>query len=147
MGSPDEQQQQQQQQLRDGTRRRHSATTSKILAIVRVRPGTGQAAGPSRSTAPHIELNSAHGTISLLQQPDRCFAFDDVLDESTTQEQVFQAVCPPLLRDLVRGVSATLFAYGQTSSGKTFTTIGEPDNRGILPRLLDQLFAKLRQEL
>ena len=33
-----------------------------------------------------------------------------------------------------------LFAYGITNSGKTYTMSGEPDQPGILPRIMDVLF-------
>jgi kinesin family protein 5 len=49
------------------------------------------------------------------------------------------------LADVLQGYNATVFAYGQTSSGKTFTMEGpdhrDPVYRGIIPRTVDALFA------
>lgn len=38
-----------------------------------------------------------------------------------------------------------IFAYGQTGSGKTYTMLGNEENRGIIPRAIQQVFASSRQ--
>ncbi len=38
-----------------------------------------------------------------------------------------------------------IFAYGQTGSGKTYTMLGDEENRGIIPRAINQIFASSRQ--
>lgn len=44
----------------------------------------------------------------------------------------------------MKGFNGTIFAYGQTSSGKTFTMEGpgidSEENRGIIPRMMDEVF-------
>ena len=50
-----------------------------------------------------------------------------------------------ILAQIMAGYSTALFAYGQTGSGKTTSMMGDPispTERGILPRLLDDLFAR-----
>lgn len=47
--------------------------------------------------------------------------FDDVFDEAATQEDAFKQTCAPLLDDVLRGSHASLFVYGQTGTGKTYT--------------------------
>jgi hypothetical protein len=42
----------------------------------------------------------------------------------------------PLLKRFMRGVDALLFAYGVTSAGKTFTVQGNPEQSGLIPRML-----------
>eukprot|EP00163_Fabomonas_tropica_P011676 TRINITY_DN2247_c0_g1_i2.p2 TRINITY_DN2247_c0_g1~~TRINITY_DN2247_c0_g1_i2.p2 ORF type:complete len:102 (-),score=12.77 TRINITY_DN2247_c0_g1_i2:202-507(-) len=49
------------------------------------------------------------------------FTFDNVLDTSTTQGQVFEAAGRTIVEDLLKGYNGTIFAYGQTGSGKTHT--------------------------
>lgn len=49
------------------------------------------------------------------------FVFDDALNETVTNDDVFQATVQPLVRTLFYGGKATCFAYGQTGSGKTYT--------------------------
>ena len=43
------------------------------------------------------------------------------------------------------GVNGTIFAYGVTSSGKTHTMMGEPDEAGIVPRTVGQVFELIEQ--
>ena len=40
------------------------------------------------------------------------------------------------------GYNACIFAYGQTGSGKSFSMMGTDDNKGIIPRLCEELFKR-----
>lgn len=66
--------------------------------------------------------------------------FDHVFDMDSTQEDVFDKVGEPVLKNILDGFNGTIMAYGQTSSGKTHTMQGydlsEKDNRGIMPRIV-----------
>ncbi|KDO20679.1 hypothetical protein SPRG_13431 [Saprolegnia parasitica CBS 223.65] len=79
--------------------------------------------------------------------PPNSFTFDNVFGEDSTQQEVFEAVAKPVVADVLEGYNATIFAYGQTSSGKTFTmegaSIDDPGLRGIIPRTATELFARL----
>lgn len=44
---------------------------------------------------------------------------------------------------LLQGYNACIFAYGQTGSGKSYTMMGTSDNKGIIPRLCDELFFEI----
>jgi hypothetical protein len=56
----------------------------------------------------------------------KTFTFDYVMDESTTQKEIFDHIGVKNLIDFaLDGYSTTIFAYGQTGSGKTFTISGE----------------------
>jgi hypothetical protein len=87
-------------------------------------------------------------------------AYDLVFGETSEQVEVFDNV-KPLLNDVLNGINGTVFAYGQTSAGKSHTMIGpngganvlrgNPENWGLLPRaseyLLNTLAEKERQGL
>ncbi|RLO01906.1 hypothetical protein DYB28_001404 [Aphanomyces astaci] len=77
------------------------------------------------------------------------FTFDSVFGEDSTQQQVFDEVARPVVADIMEGYNATIFAYGQTSSGKTFTmegaSIDDEALRGIIPRTATELFARLME--
>lgn len=49
------------------------------------------------------------------------FYFDDVFPENTSQETVFQSACLPIVTDVLKGNNGSLFVYGQTGTGKTYT--------------------------
>lgn len=66
--------------------------------------------------------------------------FKKVFNTKTTQKEMFDQIAFPLVEDLILGKNSLLFAYGVTNSGKTYTMSGEPDQPGILPRIMDVLF-------
>ncbi|XP_025084213.1 kinesin-like protein KIF23 isoform X2 [Pomacea canaliculata] len=82
-------------------------------------------------------------TVELVP-PEYQFKFCHVFDEYASQKAVFEYVSLPLVEDLVFGRNGLLFTYGITSSGKTYTMTGTPQDPGILPRCLDVLFNSIQ---
>ncbi|KAL3657397.1 hypothetical protein V7S43_017716 [Phytophthora oleae] len=84
-----------------------------------------------------IEVKAADGS------PQK-FTFDHVFGEDTDQKMVFESVAQPVVQDIMAGYNATIFAYGQTSSGKTYTmegaNIDHPELQGIIPRTATEIF-------
>uniref|UniRef100_A0A672N298 Kinesin-like protein n=1 Tax=Sinocyclocheilus grahami TaxID=75366 RepID=A0A672N298_SINGR len=71
------------------------------------------------------------------------YAFDRVFPTNTTQEQVYNTCAKQIVRDVLGGYNGTIFAYGQTSSGKTHTMEGnlhDPQQMGIIPRIAEDIF-------
>ncbi|XP_017338589.1 kinesin-1 heavy chain isoform X2 [Ictalurus punctatus] len=71
------------------------------------------------------------------------YMFDRVFQSNTTQEQVYNACAQKIVKDVLEGYNGTIFAYGQTSSGKTHTMEGnlhDPDGMGIIPRIVQDIF-------
>ena len=52
------------------------------------------------------------------------FSFDKVFDANCTQEDVYSYAAAPVIDSVIKGFNGTIFAYGQTSSGKTHTMEG-----------------------
>ncbi|KAJ1926907.1 Kinesin- motor protein [Tieghemiomyces parasiticus] len=81
----------------------------------------------------------------------RTYMFDRVFGPDATQENLFQEVAMPLIEEVTKGYNCTLFAYGQTGTGKTYTMEGDLegtqgqlcDQSGIIPRTLYHLFEHL----
>ncbi|XP_064156305.1 kinesin heavy chain-like [Anguilla rostrata] len=73
----------------------------------------------------------------------KSFAFDHVFPTNTTQEQVYNTCAKQIVTDVLGGYNGTIFAYGQTSSGKTHTMEGklhDPQQMGIIPRIAEDIF-------
>uniref|UniRef100_H2LG03 Kinesin-like protein n=1 Tax=Oryzias latipes TaxID=8090 RepID=H2LG03_ORYLA len=71
------------------------------------------------------------------------YAFDRVFPTNTTQEQVYNTCAKQIVKDVLYGYNGTIFAYGQTSSGKTHTMEGklhDPHQMGIIPRIAEDIF-------
>jgi len=75
------------------------------------------------------------------------YKFSKVFDENSTQEEVFELTCKPLLDDLIfNQKSGLVFTYGMTNAGKTYTVIGTPECPGILPLALKNLLERYGYE-
>eukprot|EP00042_Codosiga_hollandica_P052134 m.656332 g.656332 ORF g.656332 m.656332 type:complete len:728 (-) comp58428_c0_seq1:94-2277(-) len=83
-------------------------------------------------------------TITIEGQRKAVFTFDRVFAMDSTQEDVYQYTARSIVEDVLKGYNGTIFAYGQTSSGKTFTMegpTGQGPLRGIIPRIVEDIFA------
>ncbi|XP_041946791.1 kinesin heavy chain-like isoform X1 [Alosa sapidissima] len=73
----------------------------------------------------------------------KSYVFDRVFPTNTTQEQVYNTCAKQIVKDVLGGYNGTIFAYGQTSSGKTHTMEGklhDRQNMGIIPRIAEDIF-------
>ena len=50
------------------------------------------------------------------------------------------------MENIFAGYNACIFAYGQTGSGKSYTITGSENNKGLLPRLCEDLFKRIEQQ-
>ena len=89
------------------------------------------------------ERNSIKKTSTDTQKiQEKLFKFNEVFDINSTQDDIFQKVAKPLVDSVIKGYSCTILAYGQTSSGKTFTMRGESNDestKGITTRSMEHL--------
>ncbi|XP_012160198.1 kinesin-like protein Klp98A isoform X2 [Ceratitis capitata] len=72
------------------------------------------------------------------------WSFDEATNHFATQEEVYNDLGTDVVNCAFEGYNACVFAYGQTGSGKTFTMMGTPDNPGLIPRICQELFARMR---
>jgi len=73
----------------------------------------------------------------------RPYTFDRVFKPSASQEFVYTESAKPIVSDVLAGYNGTIFAYGQTASGKTHTMegiIGDSTWQGIIPRIIQDIF-------
>ncbi|CAD5189885.1 unnamed protein product [Musa acuminata subsp. malaccensis] len=68
------------------------------------------------------------------------FAFDHVFDPSYNNAMVYDLLIKSIIQAAVDGFNGTAFAYGQTSSGKTFTMSGSEEEPGIIPLAVEDVF-------
>lgn len=75
---------------------------------------------------------------------DHSFQFDRVFRWDASQKDVYDYAAKPIINGVLRGFNGTVFAYGQTASGKTYTMEG-PDiedkvYQGVIPRMVWSIF-------
>ena len=74
------------------------------------------------------------------------FNFDKVFNQYATQEEAYTSVVAPVVHEVLEGFNCTVFAYGQTGTGKTHTMEGQiddPELKGIIPRAVEHIFETL----
>lgn len=97
------------------------------------------------------------GPSSAVPNPKKTYTYDHVFGPDATQQDVYRGVVEPIVDEVLQGYNCTVFAYGQTGTGKTHTMEGRRDsemvtieerriaeNAGIIPRAVKQVFDHLR---
>ncbi len=87
------------------------------------------------------------------KQKSPVFTFDAVFSEVSDQKEVFEQTAAPLIEKLTEGYNATILAYGQTNSGKTYTLLGDKIQAnelsplsGITMRSIRSVFERLERK-
>ena len=91
-----------------------------------------------------IEYNGP-STVFKNRTREQTYAFDFAFDKYTSQITVFENGTKFLIDGVVNGYNATVFAYGATGAGKTYTMLGNDNNPGIMPLTLQDLFKKVNK--
>jgi hypothetical protein len=106
--------------------------------------GRGSQAGRARGSG---EPAGRRG--SPVGDPDT-WTFDAVFNNAFTQKDIFMQEVQPLCDAVLQGYNATVFAYGQSGSGKTFTMTGDlqghdPAKHGMMPQAVEYLFDEIKK--
>ncbi|CAD8201892.1 unnamed protein product [Paramecium octaurelia] len=124
---------------------------SNILVAIRVRPLSQK----ERSLSEFETIRILDNKMIVLMDPEQereedllrknrlketNFAFDFVFDQWAPQQMIYENTTEFLLEGVLEGYNTTVFCYGATGSGKTFTMIGNQQDVGLMPRALQQLF-------
>lgn len=109
----------------------HSCSVS-----VRVRPLSPVEA--EKGAAWKIEGNSIQPTGK--DAAEGVYTLDNIFDSAWSTEAVYQHTTKDLVTKAMGGFNGTVFAYGQTSSGKTHTMRGTASQPGIVPLAVQDVF-------
>ncbi|KAK9448988.1 P-loop containing nucleoside triphosphate hydrolase protein, partial [Limtongia smithiae] len=111
-----------------------------ITVSVRLKPAPSI---PTNSSAQQQQQPQWTFTPTSLSSPDvGAFTFDHVFDGSATSRAVYDATARSLVHAAVDGYHATVFAYGMTGTGKTYSMRGIPSSPGIIPLAISDIFAQ-----
>lgn len=111
--------------------------SENIKVFIRFRPLHKREEGKTQNY--NLVVDSKKGRVEF---PDKnaCFSFDGVFSSGTTQDAVYNSVAKNAVEAVIQGYNSCVFAYGPTSSGKTFTMFGTPSDPGIIPRACSHIF-------
>jgi kinesin family protein 5 len=98
-----------------------------------------------------VELIIKPGAISIgdASGEPREFPFDYAFDNTTTQTDVYEHCAQKSVQDIFQGYNGTIFAYGQTGAGKSWSMMGDKTdetNKGIIPRAAENIFASIADD-
>ena len=82
-------------------------------------------------------------TLEQSHEGNAPFTFDRVFGTSSQQIDIFDFSIRSTVEDVMNGYNGTVFAYGQTGAGKSFTMMGDMDDnhfKGVIPRIMEQIF-------
>uniref|UniRef100_A0A7S4K938 Kinesin motor domain-containing protein n=1 Tax=Odontella aurita TaxID=265563 RepID=A0A7S4K938_9STRA len=125
--------------------------SSSIQVAVRLRPMNEKE--KKHGTLPVVTASTADKSVTVIKgqgarQARSHFNFDHVFTSFSAQEEVFEQTLKPVIGDVLKGYESTVFAYGQTGTGKTHTMEGDlsdPDMHGVIPRSAQSIFETLRK--
>ncbi|ESP00097.1 hypothetical protein LOTGIDRAFT_213295 [Lottia gigantea] len=99
-----------------------------------------------------VKVDSVQGTFTVENrnaaqgEPPKTFTFDIVFGPDCKQVDVYNVIARPVVDCVLEGFNGTIFAYGQTGTGKTFTMEGVrtiPELRGIIPNSFAHIFGAI----
>ncbi|XP_076907273.1 kinesin-like protein KIN-5C [Bidens hawaiensis] len=132
-----------------------------VQVLLRCRPFSDD---ELRNNAPHVvTCNDQQREVAVSQsiagkQIDRVFTFDKVFGPSAHQKDLYEQAVVPIVNEVLKGFNCTIFAYGQTGTGKTYTMEGDirrsksgpkgelPSGAGVIPRAVKQIFDTLEHQ-
>jgi centromeric protein E len=124
-----------------------AASSNGIAVAIRVRPLNERERKVHK--APAWRVDSESSSIVQLDASGKpvansSFAFDHVFDEASSTDEIYVRSAKQVVRSVMEGINGTIFAYGQTSSGKSFTMNGDKKCPGIIPMAIDDIFSYIQ---
>ncbi|XP_062399549.1 centromere-associated protein E [Sardina pilchardus] len=120
---------------------------SAVKVCVRVRPLIQREEAAAENAEPvQLYWRADKQTIHQVDDgnPTKSFSFDRVFSAEESTNQLYQDIAKSLVVSTVEGYNGTIFAYGQTSSGKTFTMMGSSRTPGVIPLAMEDVFQTIK---
>ncbi|EAW11785.1 putative kinesin family protein (KipA) [Aspergillus clavatus NRRL 1] len=123
---------------------KHKQARGNVIVSVRVRPDVHGADGP----APNGEwmVDGRRGLVSYRgKEGGGDYLYDNVFPPHEHNAKVYDAAAKRLVRRVMEGYHGTVFAYGMTGTGKTFSMQGTATSPGVIPLAITDIFSFIRE--
>ncbi|TRY83649.1 hypothetical protein DNTS_017542 [Danionella cerebrum] len=128
-----------------------SKSSESVKVVVRCRPMNEKerVAKFNRVVAVDVKLGQVavqNPRVTSSHEHPKVFTFDSVYDWNSKQMELYDETFRPLVDSVLFGFNGTIFAYGQTGTGKTYTMEGvrnDPDRRGVIPNSFEHIFTHI----
>ncbi|XP_060082494.1 kinesin-like protein KIF3A [Ylistrum balloti] len=130
--------------------KKSAADTDNVQVCVRCRPLNGTE--EKQGCVMCVNVDEVRGCVTVKNptatqgEPPKTFTFDTVFAPNCKQVDVYNKTARPIVDCVLEGYNGTIFAYGQTGTGKTFTMEGVrtvPELRGIIPNSFAHIFGHI----
>lgn len=120
-----------------------------VRVVVRCRPFSKRERAECENI---LEIDDKLGQITIRNpkappdEPMKVFTFDSVYGWDSKQSDIYDDAVRPLVESVLQGFNGTIFAYGQTGTGKTHTMQGitnDPERRGVIPNSFQHIFTQI----
>lgn len=139
---------------RKSERKAAAAASKNFKVVIRVRPPLERELHGDKPFQNVIAVGDTERSITISENlsakdaslfSSHSFTFDHVYGQDCNQRKVYDNTAKAVVDSSLQGYNATIFAYGQTGTGKTFTMEGKQgfkmnNERGIIPRAIEQIF-------
>jgi len=126
-----------------------SAKQERVQVSVRIRP-FNDSEKELDPTTPIKSIDQKNNSLRIQKDYDtKSFSYDHIYPEESNQAEIFEETSKNVVKSVLAGYNGTIFAYGQTGTGKTYTMVGEfgdEINKGIIPRAFDYIFENVKQD-
>ncbi|XP_064323111.1 kinesin-like protein KIF19 [Phalacrocorax carbo] len=139
-----------------GPKRGHEGDSEdqQLAVALRIRPmSAAELAEGARPIADRVDeqvvvlrdpMEDPNDVLRASRSREKSYIFDVAFDSTATQETVYRATTQGLIAGIISGYNATIFAYGPTGCGKTYTMLGTDSDPGICTRALGDLFQAIK---
>jgi hypothetical protein len=118
-----------------------------IQVVVRCRPLNKKEIDENRKSIIVIDVEARQVSIKNpenLSEPPKYFTYDAAYDDKTQQKVFYDESCFSVIEGTLEGFNSTIFAYGQTGCGKSFTMQGPSTTveelKGVIPNSFSHIF-------
>jgi centromeric protein E len=115
---------------------------SKINVTVRIKPLSDSEKGQEKN---HLWNLVGENTLMNVRTKEM-FTFDNIFGEKAVTLDIFHGQVKEQVITALQGINVTVFAYGQTSSGKTFTMRGSDKCLGLIPLSIQEVFDTINND-
>ncbi|XP_009900091.2 kinesin-like protein KIF3B [Dryobates pubescens] len=125
-------------------------SSESVRVVVRCRPMNGKERTASYERVVNVDVKLGQVSVKnprgASHEPPKTFTFDAVYDWNSKQVELYDETFRPLVDSVLQGFNGTIFAYGQTGTGKTYTmegVRGDPEKRGVIPNSFEHIFTHI----
>ncbi|KIX00230.1 uncharacterized protein Z518_10369 [Rhinocladiella mackenziei CBS 650.93] len=117
-----------------------------VIVSVRVRPDPSTQSGPQAEKAEgEWMVDGRRSLVAYRGKEGGDYHYDNVFTTHDDNAKVYDAAAKRLVRRVMEGYHGTVFAYGMTGTGKTFSMQGTMTSPGVIPLAITDIFSYIRE--